>query len=152
MPDRSPVLVDPYLSRFYTGLFDPEAEFDTQTPLSVDAGAVEEHTAGTGGDGVVLVTHCHWDHFADVPRIATATGARVVGTLTAYHLAQAMGVPAGQVSPVRGGEVLDFDGCVVVRCWTSTGAWWRWSPPCTVATAPIRWPFPGCGWRCRGSR
>jgi L-ascorbate metabolism protein UlaG (beta-lactamase superfamily) len=113
MPDRSPVLVDPYLSRFSTGLFDPEVGFDATTPLSVDGQAVGEHTAGVGEDGVVLVTHCHWDHFADVPRIAVDTGARVVGTLTAYHLAQAMGVPSGQVSPVRGGEVLDFDGCVV---------------------------------------
>ncbi|WP_159943201.1 MULTISPECIES: MBL fold metallo-hydrolase [unclassified Nocardiopsis] len=113
MPGRAPVLVDPFLSRFSTGLFDPGRSFDARTPLAVDADAVAEHTGDVGEGAVVLVTHCHWDHFADVPHIASATGARVVGTLTAYHLAQAMGVPAGQVSTVRGGEVLDFDGCVV---------------------------------------
>ncbi|MFD6952695.1 MBL fold metallo-hydrolase [Nocardiopsis sp. TSRI0078] len=113
MPGRSSVLVDPFLTRFTTGLFDPDREFDPGTALTVDASAVDEHTADIGDGGVVLVTHSHWDHFSDVPHIATTTGARIVGTLTTYHLAQAMGVPVGQVAPVRGGEVLDFDGCVV---------------------------------------
>ncbi len=107
------MLVDPFLTRFSTGLFDPDVPFDRKTSLTVDAGVVDEYVGDVGESAVVLVTHCHWDHFSDVPHIATTTGARVVGTLTAYHLAQAMGVPAGQVSPVRGGEVLDFDGCVV---------------------------------------
>ncbi|MFB9237643.1 hypothetical protein ACFFWC_19140 [Plantactinospora siamensis] len=34
--------------------------------------------------------------------------ARVFGTLTTYHLAAALDVPAGQLAPVKGGEVLDF--------------------------------------------
>ncbi|WP_150239811.1 MBL fold metallo-hydrolase [Nocardiopsis quinghaiensis] len=113
MPGRSSVLVDPFLTRFSTGLFDPDRKFDAKTSLTVDAATVDEHTADIGDRGVVLVTHTHWDHFSDVPHIATTTGAQVVGTLTTYHLAQAMGVPVGQTSPVRGGEVLDFDGCVV---------------------------------------
>ncbi|MFJ9553677.1 MBL fold metallo-hydrolase [Nocardiopsis sp. NPDC101807] len=113
VPGRAPVLVDPFLTRFSTGLFDPGRGFDAATELVVDPVLVDEHTADIGEDGVVLVTHSHWDHFSDVPHIATTTGARVVGTLTTYHLARAMGVPAGQVSTVRGGEVLDFGGCVV---------------------------------------
>lgn len=112
-PGRAPILVDPFLTRFSTGLFDPDGTFDATTELTVDPVLVDEHTADLGEDGVILVTHTHWDHFSDVPHIAATTGARVVGTLTAYHLAQAMGVPSKQLSPVRGGEVLDFDGCVV---------------------------------------
>jgi L-ascorbate metabolism protein UlaG (beta-lactamase superfamily) len=112
LPERS-VLVDPYLSRFDTGLFDPDRDFDSRTRLTVDTAVVDEHTGDIGRDGLILVTHAHWDHFADVPHIAATTGARVVGTLTTSLLAQAMTVPAGQTSPVRGGEVLDFGDCVV---------------------------------------
>lgn len=97
------VLVDPYLSRFRTGLFD--GAFNPATPLQVDAATVEKHA---GGPQTILVTHTHWDHVNDVPHIASRSGARVFGTLTAYHLGLAFGLPAAQLSPVKGGEVLDF--------------------------------------------
>jgi L-ascorbate metabolism protein UlaG (beta-lactamase superfamily) len=97
------VLVDPYLSRFRTGLF--EGAFNPATPLQVDATTVDEHA---GGPQTILVTHTHWDHVNDVPHIAKQSGARVFGTLTAYHLGLAFGLPAAQLSPVKGGEVLDF--------------------------------------------
>ncbi|MEH0843084.1 MBL fold metallo-hydrolase [Micromonospora sp. CPCC 205711] len=97
------VLVDPYLSRFDTGLF--RGAFDPATPLTVDTAVVDRYADRAA---TVLVTHTHWDHFADVSHIAARTGARVFGTLTAYHLGLAYGVPAGQLSPVRGGEVLEF--------------------------------------------
>ncbi|WIM97957.1 MBL fold metallo-hydrolase [Actinoplanes oblitus] len=101
--DRT-VLVDPYLSRFPTGLF--TGAFDPATPLAVNPAAITAARLGT--PETVLVTHTHWDHFADVPQVARSTGARVLGTLTAYHLGLAYGVPAAQLSPVKGGEVLDF--------------------------------------------
>jgi len=97
------VLVDPYLSRFHTGQFD--GAFNPATPLTVDTARIADHP---GTPATILVTHTHWDHFNDVPYIATQTGARVFGTLTAYHLGQALGLPAAQLSPVKGGEVLDF--------------------------------------------
>ncbi|GGP68768.1 MBL fold metallo-hydrolase [Saccharothrix coeruleofusca] len=97
------VLVDPYLSRFDTGLFKPP--FNPATGLTVDAERIAEH-AGT--PETILVTHTHWDHYNDVPHIARRSGARVFGTLTAYHLGLAHGLPTGQLSPVKGGEVLDF--------------------------------------------
>lgn len=97
------VLVDPYLSRFDTGLFD--GTFDPATPLTVNSSVVDEHT---GTPQTILVTHNHWDHFNDVPHIANRSGARVFGTLTTYHLGLAFGLPAAQLSPVKGGEVLDF--------------------------------------------
>jgi L-ascorbate metabolism protein UlaG (beta-lactamase superfamily) len=100
--DRT-VLVDPYLSRFDTGLFD--GSFDPGTGLSVDVTRIADHP---GVPETILVTHTHWDHYNDVPHIAAQSGARVLGTLTAYHLGLAHGLPAAQLGPVKGGEVLDF--------------------------------------------
>ncbi|MET8040194.1 MBL fold metallo-hydrolase [Micromonospora sp. NPDC005215] len=100
--DRT-VLVDPFLSRIDTGLF--TGAFQTATPLTVRADVIDPRVEKAM---TVLVTHTHWDHFMDVPHIAKRTGARVFGTLTAYHLGLAYGVPSTQLSPVKGGEVLDF--------------------------------------------
>ncbi|GAB3977490.1 MBL fold metallo-hydrolase [Plantactinospora veratri] len=97
------VLVDPYLSRYRTGLF--EGGMNPATPLTVATGIVDEHV---GRPETVLVTHSHWDHFNDVPHIATTTGARVLGTMTTYQLGLASGIPSGQLGLVKGGEVLDF--------------------------------------------
>lgn len=103
------VLFDPYLTRFRTGLYD--GAFDPRTPLHADPSVVDAHI---GRPDLVLVSHSHWDHLADVPYIARTTGARVVGTETTYHLLTALGVDEGQISVVKGGEVLDFgDGIVV---------------------------------------
>ncbi|MEV5436148.1 MBL fold metallo-hydrolase [Streptomyces sp. NPDC052682] len=105
--DRT-VLFDPYLTRFPTGLF--TGAFDPRTPLRTRPEAVDAHV---GRPTVVLVSHSHWDHLADVPHIARTTGARVVGTETTYHLLVALGVDPGQISVVKGGEVLDLDGIIV---------------------------------------
>ncbi|MEU8331473.1 MBL fold metallo-hydrolase [Micromonospora sp. NPDC048839] len=100
--DRT-VLVDPFLSRIDTGLF--TGAFQTATPLTVRADLIDPRVDRAM---TVLVTHTHWDHFMDVPHIAKRTGARVFGTLTAYHLGLAYGLPSTQLSAVKGGEVLDF--------------------------------------------
>jgi L-ascorbate metabolism protein UlaG (beta-lactamase superfamily) len=105
--DRT-VLFDPYLTRFPTGLFD--GAFDPRTPLRTRPEIVDAHI---GRPELVLVSHSHWDHLADVPHIARTTGARVVGTETTYHLLVSLGVDAGQISVVKGGEVLDFEGITV---------------------------------------
>lgn len=97
--DRT-LLVDPYLSRFETG-----TPANPATPLTVDPTRIGDHP---GTPQTILVTHTHWDHFNDVPHIAEQSGARVFGTVTAYHLGQAYGLPTSQLSPVKGGEVLDF--------------------------------------------
>ncbi|MDT0346013.1 MBL fold metallo-hydrolase [Streptomyces litchfieldiae] len=102
------LLIDPFLTRFATGLFD--GAFDPATELTVDTEAIAEH-AGT--PETILVTHAHWDHFSDVPHIAETTGARVVGTATTYNLGLAFGLDSARLSPVKGGEVFDFGDCVV---------------------------------------
>ncbi|MDN3357746.1 MBL fold metallo-hydrolase [Actinomadura sp. DC4] len=102
------LLVDPYLSRYDTGMF--TGSFDPATELTVATGTVDRHV---GRPETVLVTHSHWDHFNDVPYIAQKTGARVIGTMTAYNLARASDVPSGQLGLVKGGEVLDFGAYTV---------------------------------------
>ena len=104
----STLLVDPYLSRFDTGLF--RSAFNPATRLTVDTARIGDRP---GNPQTILVTHTHWDHYNDVPHIARQSGARVFGTLTAYHLGLAYGLPTSQLSPVKGGEVLDFGDYVV---------------------------------------
>ncbi|MBQ0827530.1 MBL fold metallo-hydrolase [Streptomyces tagetis] len=105
--DRT-VLFDPYLTRFPTGLF--TGGFDPKTPLLCKPETVDAHI---GRPELVLVSHSHWDHLADVPHIAKTTGARVVGTETTYHLLVALGVDPDRISVVKGGEVMDFGGITV---------------------------------------
>lgn len=99
--------VDPYLSRFPTGL--AAGSFDPATPLRLDEAACQ----ALSGVRTVLVTHSHWDHVADVPHLSVRDGARVFGTLTTALVAQAMGVPAASTSTLRGGEQLDLGEYVV---------------------------------------
>ncbi len=107
--DGHVVLVDPYLTRFPTGL--AAGRFDPDTRLRSDPEAVAPHVEDAD---TVLVTHTHWDHVADVPLVARTTGAQVFGTLTTYQVLTALGVPPGQVSTVEGGEVLQR-GPLVLR-------------------------------------
>ncbi len=101
-------LVDPYVSRFDTGL--ARGAFDSQTPLTVDDDAISRYCPVASR---VFVTHTHWDHFADVPAVAALTGAQVFGTRSTGLAARAMGVPARLTVDVQGGEVLDFRELVV---------------------------------------
>ncbi|GGS20499.1 hypothetical protein GCM10010252_69760 [Streptomyces aureoverticillatus] len=131
------VLVDPYVTRFPTGLF--SGDFDAATPLRTDEALVRRHA---GKPEVVLVTHSHWDHFNDVPYLARSTGARVVGTETTYHLLRALGVDGGQISVVKGGEVLDFGGYVVevAASLHSRNAKYSYFAPGTLHAPPVAAP------------
>ncbi|MGY0002988.1 MBL fold metallo-hydrolase [Micromonospora sp. I033] len=132
--DRT-VLVDPYLSRYDTGLF--RGAFDQDTPLTVRPAVIDPLVDRADN---ILVTHTHWDHFNDVPYIAGRTGARVLGTLTAYHLGLAYGVPSGQLAPVKGGEVLDFGGYTVevVSSLHSRNAGWSMAFPGVRVSRPAK--------------
>lgn len=123
------VLLDPYVTRFDTGL--AAGKFAATTKLRVDAAALDRALGKAGSaDGAVdsiLVTHTHWDHFADVPHLARTRGAMVFTTLTGYHLALAMGVPLAQLAVVRGGEEMHLGDLVVrvvpsLHSRTATGA------------------------------
>ncbi|MEV6107567.1 MBL fold metallo-hydrolase [Streptomyces sp. NPDC051940] len=133
------VLVDPYLTRFETGLF--QGAFDPATPIAATDPALAEEFAGEAA--LILVTHAHWDHIADVPYLAKLTGARVVGTETTRHLLVSWGVDPGQISVVRGGEVLDFgDGLVVevAASLHSRNKSWSYFAPGTLTAPPAAPP------------
>ncbi|MFG2334057.1 MBL fold metallo-hydrolase [Streptomyces sp. NPDC048604] len=129
------VLFDPYITRFPTGLFDPEREFDPSTELSCDEELVARHA---GRPELILVSHTHWDHVNDVPYLAKSTGARIVGTETTYHVLRSLGVDKTQISVVKGGEVLDFDGYTVevVASRHSRNAKWSYFAPGTLNAPP----------------
>ena len=79
------LLVDPYLSRFETGL--AAGRFNATTPLTLDTTAIDAALGAPGTDrgsvDAILVTHTHWDHFADVPHIAASRDATVFTTSAA---------------------------------------------------------------------
>lgn len=129
------LLFDPYITRFPTGLFGPKGSFDPNTRLICDEDLVARRA---GRPELVLVSHTHWDHVADVPYIAKSTGARVVGTETTYHVLRSLGVDAGQISVVKGGEVLDFDSFTVevVASRHSRNAKWSYFTPGTLHSPP----------------
>ncbi|MFB8085908.1 MBL fold metallo-hydrolase [Streptomyces sp. NPDC055992] len=106
--DGRTVLFDPYITRFKTGLFC--GEFKADTKLTSDPELIKDRI---GHPEVVLVSHSHWDHISDVPHIAKSTGARIIGTETTFHLLVAFGVDPGQISVVKGGEILDFAGITI---------------------------------------
>jgi L-ascorbate metabolism protein UlaG (beta-lactamase superfamily) len=103
------VLVDPYVSRTYTGATKP-GRFDPETPITVDESAVDEHI---GAADSILITHAHFDHIADVPYVAERTGATVLGTETHLNLLRAMGTPDEQLALVGGGELYQFEDYTV---------------------------------------
>lgn len=61
----------------------------------------------------VLTSHTHHDHALDMPALAEATGARVVGTRNALALARAAGIPAERLLEVGGGEHLSLGSFAV---------------------------------------
>ena len=137
------VLLDPYVTRFDTGL--AAGKFSATTRLRVDPAALDAALGapGTpeGAVGSILVTHTHWDHFADVPHLARTRGATVFTTLTGYHLALAMGVPQKQLAVVRGGEEMHLGDLVMrvvpsLHSRTATGALLFPGVHTTVPTRP----------------
>ena len=78
----------------------------------------KNHAIGVGAKDItraraVFIGHAHYDHIADAAPIARQTGATVVGASSARDAVLALGVPAKQVTTVRGGEVLEFPGVTV---------------------------------------
>jgi len=92
------VLTDPTLTR-------PGVLELVSGPLEPDAEAAR---AACPRADYILVNHAHYDHAIDVPAIALATGAVVVGSESACNLARSRGVPEEQVRVVAGGERLEL--------------------------------------------
>jgi L-ascorbate metabolism protein UlaG (beta-lactamase superfamily) len=102
------ILIDPWVTRFPTGTYTGGTRPDT--PLVTDRTIVDKYISRAD---LILVGHGHFDHMADVPYVATKTGAAVLGTESHVNLLQKMGAPATQLGTVRGGEYLQYDGFTV---------------------------------------
>ncbi len=102
------LLVDPYLTRLDVGI--AKGKFDPTTELRSDRAAIDKHLKEAD---LILVTHGHYDHLADVPAVVERTGGRVLGSETHVNLLAALGVPADHLIPVSGGEALDFGGYTI---------------------------------------
>jgi L-ascorbate metabolism protein UlaG (beta-lactamase superfamily) len=85
------LLIDPYLTRASLAAC-------VAAPLRSDAVAVARHAPRADA---IVVGHTHFDHALDVPAIALATGALVLGSRSAAALCRASGVPETRVRDVE---------------------------------------------------
>ena len=85
------VLIDPYVTRASLARC-------VASPLAPDARAVAAYAPRADA---IVVGHTHFDHALDVPAIARATGARVLGSRSAARLCVGRGVPADRVEVVE---------------------------------------------------
>ena len=100
------ILLDPWLTRTVLGGLlgrpsDPTVKMTPNTAL------LDQQIQKAD---IILISHGHYDHTPDIPYIAKKTGARVFGSETHMNLMRALGVPEAQLSTVRGGENMRFDG------------------------------------------
>lgn len=115
------VLFDPYLSRMPYA--DASGALGHDVPIRLDPAAVERVASKHlgGAPELILVSHGHFDHIADVPQLLSRPewGDRRIRTLcdsTSRHLLAAMGTPKSRmrdVIGVHGGDVLRFEGYTV---------------------------------------
>ncbi len=110
---------DPYLSRFDYRL--------PGGPLVPDPAVVDRLLNSgrlAGPPELIMISHGHWDHMADVPQLLGRSGwasktIHTIGTETHRHLLAAMGTPAARLKNyihATGGEDLEFgDGAYRVQ-------------------------------------
>jgi len=93
----------------------------------------------------VLVGHSHFDHLWGADRIASQTGAKVVGSYESVRMLADAGVPMEQLVFVSGGEPLQLGDSIRVRVYPSlhTCLWclgFTDAPPTTAATGDLDVP------------
>ncbi|MFF1834451.1 MBL fold metallo-hydrolase [Streptomyces sp. NPDC058231] len=118
---RRSILFDPYLSRM--PFTDAQGVAEHGIPLRLDHEAVEAVASRhlTGAPELILVSHGHFDHMADVPQLLARpdwrqSRIRVLCDATVSNLLAAMGTPRRRLADavlVKGGEHLQFDGYTV---------------------------------------
>lgn len=74
--------------------------------------AASEKASTLGKADFLLVTHDHFDHVSDVPAIAAATGATVLGIFEVTGMLKEKGVPEGQL--LHGGGGMNIGGTVEI--------------------------------------
>lgn len=92
-------MIDPYVSRNRELLHIPEV---------VNKYIVSE-------PDFVLMTHAHWDHLPDMPRILSKSKTVLYASKTACLMMRALGVPEEQLYELSYGETLNLPGNVKVK-------------------------------------
>jgi L-ascorbate metabolism protein UlaG (beta-lactamase superfamily) len=71
----------------------------------------------------VLAGHSHFDHTSDTAAWSDLTGAPIIGGISTWYQAQAMGLPAERCHQVDGGERIDLGSGVTMRVvrWDHSG-------------------------------
>ncbi|MDI6100357.1 MBL fold metallo-hydrolase [Actinoplanes sp. NEAU-A12] len=135
------VWFDPYVSRF--PYLDEARAIDPSKPLAVNPAVIDQALPPGSPPDLIMVSHTHWDHFADVPYLmGRHRQVKVMGTETARNFALRYRVPGAgdRVMVCRGGEWIDIAD-VQVQAFTSLhtqfpgGGFWA---PGTVTTTPAR--------------
>ena len=90
--------IDPYVSRDRERLHHPEE--------------VDRYLSGK--PGAVLMTHAHWDHLADMPRVIAKTGTVLYASRTACNIMRALGVPETNLRAIGYGDELELPGGISV--------------------------------------
>lgn len=93
------LLVDPYFTR--AGLMSVALGQSVQPNNNAISEALKRVRPRVDG---ILVTHGHFDHLLDVPRVMESTGARLFTGKTAIKMAIAAGAPANRCTAVRPGQ------------------------------------------------
>lgn len=91
--------IDPYVSRDPVKLSIPE-EVDRYLCEPAD---------------FILMTHSHWDHLADVPRVIAHTGAVLYASQTACAIMRRLGVPEDKLHELSYGDIINLPGNVRVQ-------------------------------------
>lgn len=97
--------------------------------LTVFLDAYIDRVQGAAGTGLtaddidradwIVVGHSHFDHLWGAERIATRTGAVIIGSHETIRVMEAQGVPMSQLMPVAGGERVRLSPDVTVSVYPS---------------------------------
>ncbi|MEV0645360.1 MBL fold metallo-hydrolase [Phytomonospora sp. NPDC050363] len=103
------ILIDPWLTRFWTGTYTPEGA-SPNVKIEVKPELIDPYVQTAHH---ILVTHGHYDHITDVPYIADKTGAMVIGSESHLNMIKALGARTKRLSLVRGGEFFQEEGYTI---------------------------------------
>lgn len=91
------LLLDPFVSR-------PGLRQSVLRRLEPDARAISRHAPRAD---TIVCGHSHHDHVMDVPHIAQATGAVVLGSSSSYNLCRSHGLPESQLVQLQAPQTVE---------------------------------------------
>ena len=90
------ILLDPYITRVK----------DRVTPIDSNPEYIKQYIDKAD---YIIVSHSHYDHFADTPTIAKMTNAEIIGSETTVNISKSFDVPEKQLTIVEKYDSLKYD-------------------------------------------